>query len=120
MLVCMMRSINMQKTTLRGGERQIKGYRVGVYNTVSQLIMSGSVGCSKQGVPSSSGPKHTHTKTSFTKKKIQTNKHTHTQIAHGYDSDQVLTLRDYPSRLPGGLASFCAHEQKCYICTMYI
>ena len=27
----------------------------------------------------------------------------------------VLTLRDYPSRLPGGLASFCAHEQKCYI-----
>ena len=33
----------------------------------------------------------------------------------------VLTLRDYPSRLPGAnLASFCAHEQKCYMYNVYL
>ena len=42
-LVCMIQSIDMQKNNIERG-RRAKGYRVGVFITVSQLIMSGSVG----------------------------------------------------------------------------
>ena len=58
----------------------------------------------------------------FTHQKENTNKQTNkqTQIAPGYESDQVLNMMRLPFPSSRRFSSFCVHEQNCYMYNVYL